>query len=151
MRDARVYFGTESGTFFAIDVPETADQTPAVAWEFRDPKRGQPIRTAAAVAQDVLVFGSQGKAIIALNPADGELKWTLPTRSRVESSPVIAAGQVVAATTAGKIYLVDAESGESKWEYDAGGGFTASPAVVDGRIILGNTDGTLYCFGAKAE
>ena len=56
---------------------------------------------------------------------------------------------MVAATAAGKIYLLDAKSNEVKWEYDAGGGFTASPAVVDGRIILGNTDGTLYCFGSN--
>ena len=64
---------------------------------------------------------------------------------------MIAGNRVVAATTAGKIYLLDAETSEVKWEYDAGGGFTASPAVVDGRIILGNTDGTLYCFGPKEK
>jgi outer membrane protein assembly factor BamB len=73
----------------------------------------------------------------------------MPTRTRVESSPVIAGNRVVAATATGKIYLLDAASKEVKWEFDAGGGFTASPAVVDGRIILGNTDGTLYCFGSK--
>jgi outer membrane protein assembly factor BamB len=64
---------------------------------------------------------------------------------------VIAGNRVVAATAAGKIYLLDATSGEVKWEYDAGGGFIASPAVVEGKIILGNTDGTLYCFGVKSE
>jgi outer membrane protein assembly factor BamB len=67
----------------------------------------------------------------------------------VESSPVIAGNRAFAATTAGKLYLIDLPTGETKWEYDAGGGFTASPAVVDGRIIIGNTDGTLYCFGEK--
>ena len=101
------------------------------------------------VDEQVVVYGSQGKAIYGLDPANGEEKWKLPTRSRVESSPVIAGNRVVAATAAGKIYLLDAATGEVKWEYDAGGSFTASPAVVDGRIILGNTDGTLYCFGAK--
>jgi outer membrane protein assembly factor BamB len=151
MLDARVYFGTESGTFFAIDVADANDQPPTLAWTFQDPKRGQSIRTAAAINDQVVVFGSQGKAIYGLNPANGELKWTVPTRSRVESSPVIAGKLVVAATTAGKIYLLDVATGESIWEYDAGGGFTASPAVVDGRIILGNTDGTLYCFGAKGN
>ena len=151
MRDQRVYFGTEGGTFFAIDVPESNGPPPTVAWTFRDPRRGQPIRAAAAITEDLVVFGSQGKAIYGLNPDNGDVKWTLPTRSRVESSPVVAGQRVVAATTAGKIYLLDTATGQAKWEYDAGGSFTASPAVVDGRIILGNTDGTLYCFGDRNE
>jgi outer membrane protein assembly factor BamB len=149
MRHQRVYFGTEGGTFFAIDVPESNGPPPAVAWTFRDPRRGQPIRAAAAITEDLVVFGSQGKAIYGLNPDNSDVKWTVPTHSRVESSPVVAGQRVVAATTAGKIYVLDTATGEAKWEFDAGGGFTASPAIVDGRIILGNTDGTLYCFGAR--
>jgi outer membrane protein assembly factor BamB len=120
-----------------------------VAWKYRDPQRSQSIRTAAAVTDKIVVYGSQSKAIYALDPTNGEEKWKLPMRSRIESSPVIAGNRIVAATGAGKIYLLDVGSHEVKWEYDAGGGFSASPAVVDGRIILGNTDGTLYCFGSK--
>jgi outer membrane protein assembly factor BamB len=149
MAGERVYFGTESGTFFAIDVPADGQGEPAVAWTYRDPQRGQPIRTAAAVTNDVVVFGSQGKAIYGLNPANGEELWKLPTRSRIESSPVIAAGRVVAATGAGKLYLIDAGSGDIVFEGDFGGSFTASPAVVDGRVVIGNGDGTLYCLGAQ--
>ncbi len=151
MRDERVYFGTEGGAFYAIDVPLAGGKKPAVAWTYRDRQRNQPIRAAAAVSDQIVVYGSQGKAIYGLDPATGQEKWKLATRARVESSPVIAGNRVVAATTAGKIYLLDAANGDVKWEHDAGGSFTASPAVVDGKIILGNSDGTLYCFGAKFE
>jgi outer membrane protein assembly factor BamB len=143
----RVYFGTEGGTFFAIDVPADAEKEPAVAWSYRDKKHGQPIRSAAAVTDRIIVYGSQGKAICGLDPATHEPKWQVATRSRVESSPVISGNRAIAATTAGKIYLLNVDTGEATWEYEAGGGFTASPAVVDGRIVIGNTDGTLYCFG----
>lgn len=151
MRDERVYFGTEGGTFFAINIPSAADKKASIAWKYRDPQRNQPIRAAAAVNGQIIAFGSQSKAIYILGPANGEEKWKMPTRTRVESSPVIAGNRVVAATSTGKIYLLDPTSKEVKWEYDAGGGFSASPAVVDGRIILGNTDGTLYCFGLKEK
>jgi outer membrane protein assembly factor BamB len=151
MLGERVYFGTEGGTFFAIDVPADEEKAPAVAWTFRDKKRGQPIRSAAAVTESIIVYGSQGKAIYGLDPATHEPKWQVSTRSRVESSPVIAGDRAIAATSAGKLYLLDLATGEAKWEYDAGGGFNASPAVVDGRIIIGNTDGTLYCFGNKDQ
>jgi outer membrane protein assembly factor BamB len=151
MQNERVYFGTEGGTFYAISFPHEGSKGGAVAWQYRDPQRNQPIRAAAAINDQIVVYGGQGKTIYALNPATGEEKWKLPTRARVESSPVIAGNRVVAATAAGKIYLLDVPTGEIKWEHDAGGSFIASPAVVDGRIILGNTDGTLYCFGARAK
>jgi outer membrane protein assembly factor BamB len=149
MRGEHVYFGTEGGTFYAINIALDRNQPSAIAWMFRDPQRSQPIRTAAAVNEHIVVFGGQGKEIHALKVEDGHELWKLPTKARVESSPVIIGDRVVAATTAGKIYLLDAATGEAKWEYEAGGSFIASPAVADGRIILGNTDGTMYCFGAK--
>ncbi len=144
-----MYFGTEGGTFYAVSTPTSADKKAAVAWTYHDKLRSQPIRAAAAVNEQLVVFGGQGKAIYGLNPINGHEIWKLPTRSRVESSPVIVGNRVVVATTAGKIYLLDAATGEVKWEYDTGGSFVASPAVVDGKIVLGNSDGTLYCFGAK--
>jgi outer membrane protein assembly factor BamB len=151
MRDGRAYFGTEGGTFYAISIPAGGDKKASIAWKYRDPQRNQPMRAAAAVSDQFVAFGSQSKAIYVLNPANGEEKWKLPTRTRIESGVVIAGNRVVAATATGKIYLLDAKSNEVKWEYDAGGGFTASSAVVDGRIILGNTDGTLYCVGSKLK
>jgi hypothetical protein len=151
MRDERAYFGTEGGTFYAINVPAAADKKASVAWKYRDPQRNQPIRAAAAVTDQLVAVGSQAKAIYILRPTNGEEKWKMTTRARIESSPVIAGDRVVAATVAGKIYLLDPKSKETKWEYDAGGGFTGSPAVVDGKIVLGNTDGTLYCFGSKKQ
>lgn len=149
MQDNRVFFGTEGGTFYAIDIASTNEKKPAVAWSHRDPQRNQPIRAAAAVTEQVVVYGGQSKIIYARDPKSGEEKWKRTTRARIESSPVIAGNRVVAATAAGKIYLLDAASGDVKWEHDAGGNFTASPAVVDNKILLANTDGTLYCFGSK--
>lgn len=150
MRDNRVYFGTEGGTFFAIEVPADGKKA-KVLWKYRDPERNQPIRAAAAVDERQVVFGSQGKAIYVLDRLNGAEKWKLSTKTRVESSPVIAGDRIVAATSAGRIYLLDPGSREVKWDYDAGGGFTASPAVVEERIVIGNTDGTLYCFGKKQK
>lgn len=147
-RNGRVYFGTEGGTFYAIELPKDG-QLGKVLWTYRDEERGQPIRAAAAVTDSLVVYGSQGKAIYGLDPKSGELKWKVPTRTHVDSSPVIAGDQVVAATTRGVLYVLNAETGAIDWQYDAGGSFTASPVVVDGQILLGNGDGTLYCFGSK--
>lgn len=151
MRGEQVYFGTEGGTFYAINTAAGDAKKPAVAWTYRDPQRNQPVRAAAAVGEQVIVYGSQSKAIYGLELATGSEKWKVTTRARVESSPVIAKDRVVAATTSGKIYLLDLSTGEVKWESDFGGSFVASPAVVDGKILIGNSDGTLYCLGAKQD
>jgi outer membrane protein assembly factor BamB len=148
MHGEHVYFGTEGGTFYAISEP-AAGKKSTVAWTYRDPQRNQPIRAAAAVNDELVVYGGQGKAIYGLDPTNGKEKWRVPTRSRVESSPVIVGNRVVAATAAGKIYLLATATGDIVWEYDAGGSFIASPAIVDNKIVIGNTDGTLYCFGTK--
>ena len=74
MRDDRVYFGTEGGTFFAIDVRRRARRKPPVAWTYRDPQRSQPIRLPRPSTEQVVVYGSQGKAIYGLDPANGERK-----------------------------------------------------------------------------
>jgi outer membrane protein assembly factor BamB len=81
----------------------------------------------------------------------GEPKWTFPTRTRVESSPLITGDVVIAATQRGMIHAIDLETGEETWNFNAGGNFVASPVVVDGVLLIGNTDGTLYAFGEKEK
>lgn len=146
IRGNMVYFGTEGGTFFAIEVNANQPDRSRVVWTYRDPQHGQSIRSSAAVTDKLIVYGSQGKSAYALDPATGQRKWQLSERSHVDSSPAIAGRRVVVATTGGKLQVVDT-MGQEEWSFGAGGGFAASPIVVDGKIILGNTDGTLYCFG----
>ena len=168
LREGCVYFGTESGTFYAVDTspdvatnasadastedaPDAAPDTSPmrIAWTFQDPNRAQAIRSAAAVDRDTVVFGSRSKRLYALDRATGKQRWHFPVRSRVDSSPVIVGRRVFFATQRGRLYAVGIDSGKAEWQYDAGGNFLASPAVAEDRLMIGNEDGTLYCFGKK--
>ena len=86
MRDERAYFGTEGGTFFAINIPAAGDKKAAVAWKYRDPQRSQPIRAAAAVSDQFVVFGSQSKAIYVLDPRTARKSGRCRRAARVESA-----------------------------------------------------------------
>jgi len=141
-----VLFGTEQGTFYSI-----ATKPMAIHWQYRDPQRSQAIRTAAAVDDRTVVFGTRGKQVYALDPTNGNLQWKFAVRSPVESSPIIARDRVFVATKRGRIYALDLASGEKTWQFEAGGSFLASPSMAEGKLLLGNTDGTLYCFGKKGE
>ncbi|QDU58571.1 outer membrane protein assembly factor BamB family protein [Aeoliella mucimassa] len=143
---SRIYFGTEEGSFFAIDTGKSPFE---VLWKYVDRRRRQGIRTAAAVSDKLAIYGSQGKAVFAIDVTTGKSAWTFPTRTRVDSSPVIAGSVAVAATQRGKLHLIDLESGEETWQFDAGNNFVASPTVVDGKLLIGNTGGILFCFGEQ--
>ena len=82
-----VFFGTEGGIFFGIDVVkgETVWRQPAKV-------AGQSYRSSAAIADGLAIVGFRGKAIEAFATADGSRAWRHPLRGRVEASPVVATG-----------------------------------------------------------
>ncbi len=144
MFQGHALFGTEQGSFYSIN-----SQNMEINWRYRDAESIDAIHTAAAVNSQVAVYGTQGKLAYALKPMTGQVAWTFPVRSHVESSPVIAGDSAFLATKRGMIHRVDVNSGKELWNYEAGGDFQASFAFADGKLVIGNTDGTLYCFGAK--
>jgi outer membrane protein assembly factor BamB len=143
----RVYFGTEGGTFFGIDV-----RAGAVVWKMAPAVNGQAYRSSAAVADGLAIVGSRGKAVEAFSLPDGARGWRRSMRGRVDASPVVlplAAGgrpAAIVADAAGRIAVLDASSGEPGWEFDAGGGFSAGAAVAAGRVVLASDDGSVWCF-----
>ena len=145
----RVFFGTEGGGFFAIDYLK-AD----VSWRVRAATNGQSYRSSAAIAGDLVVVGSRGKAVEAFSRADGTRTWRHPMRGKVDASPIVAAtagGSLLAivADSAGKIVALDAATGETAWEFDAGGGFSAGAAAAAGHVVIASDDGTVWCFASQ--
>jgi outer membrane protein assembly factor BamB len=146
----RVFFGTEGGGFFAIDFMKAE-----VAWRGRSAVNGQSYRSSAAIAGDLVIVGSRGKAVEAFACADGTRTWRHPMRGKVDASPIVATaegGQPVAivADSAGKLVALDAASGETAWEFDAGGGFSAGAAAAAGHVVIASDDGTVWCFASQA-
>jgi outer membrane protein assembly factor BamB len=141
-----VFFGTEGETFFCIDWAAAK-----VVWSYRNPERSLPYRSSAAVVPDRVLVGCRDKLVHCFDPQQGTELWTLPTRARIDSSPVIVGRRAYVGSADGKIYGIDIDTGKSVWQYEAGGGFTAAPAVAEGCLVIGSDDGILYCFGSKKE
>ena len=119
-----------------------------VVWTYKA-QRNAPIRSSAAVSEDLVIFGSRDKLVTALRAKDGQKAWSFATRSRVDGSPVVVGERVFIGSADGRLYALDRETGHKLWDYEAGGRFTSSPAVARGKLVIGNEDGTLYCFGSK--
>jgi outer membrane protein assembly factor BamB len=149
----RVFFGTEGGAFFAVDFLKAA-----VAWRVQAAANPQSYRSSAAIADDLVVVGSRGKAVEAFARQDGTRKWRHPMRGRVDAAPVVVATTgdggrwvVIVADSAGRIVALDAASGDTAWEFDAGGGFSAGAAVAAGRVVIASDDGKVWCFAAPGR
>lgn len=155
-----VFFGSEGGTFYRIDVASTPDTTHSISWKKKSAGGGQAYRSSAAIAEGptgpLAVVGTRGRAVEAFSTADGTRLWRAAMRGKVDASPVVVRvresgrsrdSAVMAADMAGRIAALRPEDGSVLWEFDAGAGFTASPAVASGRAVLAGEDGTVWCFG----
>jgi outer membrane protein assembly factor BamB len=146
----RVFFGTEGGIFFGIDVGSGA-----VAWKAAPAANAQAYRSSAAVADGRAIVGTRGRAIEAFLVADGTRAWRTPMRGRVDGSPVVVRAAdgpgflAIVGDAAGRIVALGVADGKTLWEFDAGSGFAGSPAVASGRLVLASDDGTLWCFQEK--
>ena len=88
---------------------------------------------------------SYHRAVRALSPQTGELRWEFPVNSRSTSGLMATAGDLVFGGTAdGYVFALDAETGEELWHKAVGGRVHAAPIgyAVDGKqyaaIAAGN-------------
>ena len=144
MVDGRVYVGTFSDEMLGIDL-----HSGRIFWRFKDPRRSFPFYASAAVTEERIVVAGRDRMVRAFNTAGGELLWAFAAKTRLDSSPVIAAGRVFFATTGGVLGALDMESGEQVWEFVTGSSITASPSVAGGKLVVGSKEGILYCFGER--
>ena len=148
---SRVFFGSEGGVFWSIDVAAGK-----VAWKLAPQGNGQAYRSSAAIAGDLALVGTRGRAVEAFAIADGAKAWRQGMRGRVDGSPVVVhlgdGGEgAIVGDSAGKVVALRTTDGEILWEFDAGNGFASSPAVAAGCVIMASGDGTVWCFAAPSE
>jgi PKD repeat protein len=115
--------------------------------------------TAPAIGWDGTIYVGVGNFIVALNPGDGSVKWSVNAASgSLIGSPAIGADRTVYVGSANHcLYALDPVNGATKWFYDAGdiicnGNGWRTPAIgADGVIYLSawngvhavNSNGTL--------
>ena len=138
IRDGRAFVGTYENEVIGIDL-----ESLEVAWRHRDPERQFPFVSSPAATDSTVVIGGRDKRVHALDTATGRSRWTHTTRSRIDSSPVIAG------TGAGDVLALDLATGEPVWLYETGSSITASPGIAGNRLVIGTLDGVLYGFGPQ--
>ena len=81
--------------------------------------------------------------VIALNSANGAVRWWRALPAPSESSPLIDRGRVFFGSQSGLVYALNDATGAVLWTYQAGGAVKASPTLSDGVLYFGDYSGHL--------
>jgi outer membrane protein assembly factor BamB len=122
---------------------------PEIVWRYENPERHFEFYSSAAATDRIVVVGGRDKLVHALDPATGELRWSFPTKGRVDSSPVIVGDRVFIGSHDGNLYGLNLQTGKEVWKFTTGGKVSSSPAVAAGRMVIANDEGKVFCFGEK--
>ncbi|GII64608.1 hypothetical protein Skr01_46930 [Sphaerisporangium krabiense] len=147
--DDVVYFGSWDGHVYAVDT-----RTHQAKWSTYVPFRriandgkGNALYS-PALANGVLYIGDKNYDLLALDIADGSIKWRAPTKDIVDSRPVVADGVVYVGSRDHNVYAFDAATGRPIWTALTGNAVVSDPVVSNGVVYVGSNDAYLYAFDA---
>jgi outer membrane protein assembly factor BamB len=118
-----------------------------IKWTYKDETRQFPFYSSAAFANGTIVIGGRDKFVHGIDSGTGRARWTLQTRARVESSPLISGSAAWVGSNDGRLYAINVTTGRKLWEWEAGGPLSASPALADGVLVIGTQDGQVFGLG----
>ena len=137
----QLYVGTYGSQIKGVDW-----KAGKILWSYQHPVRRFPYYASVALGKKLVVAGGRDKLIHGIDRATGKSVWTFQTRSRVESSPVIAGTRILCGSSDKNIYMLELATGKKVWTFEGDGSFVASPALADGRMVIGCDSGLVYCF-----
>jgi outer membrane protein assembly factor BamB len=102
-----------------------------------------PAVTSNTVYATILKAGSAGGPgrVVALNSANGAIRWSRALPSESESSPLLDDGHVFIGSQSGTVYALSEHNGSVQWSYHAEGSVKASPTLSGGLLYFGDYSG----------
>lgn len=152
----KVYFGTDSGYFFALQVESGKE-----IWKYKVPfgTRGKLIFSTPAIYRDLVLFGAYDGNVYALDKNTGKRKWVFLEADWVGSSPCVVEDLKMVFvgleyglfTKLGGVSALQVETGEKVWEFRSKEFIHGSPAYSKKFHIVGcgSNDGVFYALDAK--
>ena len=106
----------------------------------------------AAVVDDVLYFGTDAGAVIALDWKNNKRLWTysVPNREQqIHSSPAVSGNIVVIGSRDKHLHAIDRSTGKGLWTFPTRAKIDGSPVIVGDRVFFGSADKFLYGVSLK--
>jgi outer membrane protein assembly factor BamB len=138
----RLLFGTESGSFYAVDA-----KTGALRWRRRV---GSPILSTPAILRGTVYFTTWDDVLHAVDAATGRERWRRDLGrpqgpndywEYYVSSPVVAGGRLYVGSSSGRLDALDPVAGRTLWSFDARARVKTTPVVTANAVIIGTMSG----------
>lgn len=101
-------------------------------------------------ADGVVVAAAAGGDVVAVDAANGAVKWSRHLRARLAGGPAIGGGLVAVGTRTGEVIALDAANGKPRWRHYVGAPVDVAPAIGDGLVITKTIAGDLTALSAKS-
>jgi outer membrane protein assembly factor BamB len=143
---------TRGGKGLQGRVHDRVPQRPVVEWTFR--AKGS-VTSEAAVANGVIVFGSDSGMIYAMDLKTRQPRWQVQTKDAVEACPAIARERVFVGSNDGQFRALDLSTGKLLWQltgkekFPTGGALVQSPDGTQDWIVVNGYDGQSHCLLTK--
>jgi outer membrane protein assembly factor BamB len=117
--------------------------TGQILWQSPD-LGGALVGSPAVDSSGVLYVGTFGKEMIALDAANGTIKWRFATSAWVWSGPALANQVLYFGDLSGYFYALNASDGTSIWRVQPQNPIVSTPIIVGDKIYLAAESDTLY-------
>ncbi len=150
----RVYLGSESGDFFALN-----RNNGKTIWQ---QKLAGSVKAAPAFNSGTLYVGDYAGHFYAIKARDGKIRWDTTDlgtgfggSGRFYSTPAVAFGRVYAGNVDGRLYSFEKGSGEIAWTFSAGDFIYSGVAAAQTKgtkpaVYFGSHDRNVYALDAQS-
>jgi len=142
-----LYVTTLDGSLVAL-TKEDGKEVWRYEYAAKDLRR--PVRSSPASDGEVIIVGSDGGDVFAVERITGRLRWKIQVGSSVFATPVISDGLCIAGTLDGKLVAMDARTGSIRWSYETGSRIYAAAAASADHVFIGSADGTLIALSRES-
>jgi len=133
----RVYLTSMDHNVYAVDLAQGRQ-----LW-MADRDRGGAIADSPVLADNLLLAGTLGQELIALDNDRGRVAWVFDAGDWIWGSPVVGDGVAYFGDLAGQLHAVKVSNGVEIWKLTLSGRISASPALSEDRIFVAAESGTL--------
>lgn len=126
---ARVFFGAEDGTIYALDATNGAE-----GWSRTT---GAPVFASPALHENILYCGNKNGTLFALNASDGSIIWKFEAGGSIYATPAFTQNLLIIGTTAGTLFGLDRTDGAIQWKQEINSVINSSAAIAGGVAYLG--------------
>jgi outer membrane protein assembly factor BamB len=136
--------GPAPETDFALRHTERSETDPESKWTYPHSERISSIYAAPTIDHDSVFVGNYFGEVVALDRADGNLRWRFQTGGPIFAAPVVKADTLLTGSADRSLYALRAKTGALLWSFRTADAIVASPAVSGSIAYVGSEDGTLF-------